>query len=270
MSEPGISTVSASRQVSEANRGQVIVSGSYGGEYNAFHAAKWGLRGVILNDAGVGKDNAGTCGLPYLEQIGLAAATADVNTCHIADGEHMLAHGRVSFVNRFAAALGCKPGDTVRACAERMLTAPIADGKLSPISGGKRYVLDAIPGKPKVIGLDAAPMLEPGDAGAIAVTGSHAAMFRGRGDNVISVKVRAIFFSDGGVGLDEAGISRLPNLDEMGIPAGAAAAMSARIGDSRNIYAEGVLSHVNRHARDAGAVPGMTVKAFIAMLLDRA
>jgi hypothetical protein len=56
----------------------------------------------------------------------------------------------------------------------------------------------------------------------------------------------------------------------MGIPAGAAAAMSARIGDSRNIYAEGVLSHVNRHARDAGAVPGMTVKAFIAKLLDRA
>jgi hypothetical protein len=267
---PQIFTVSASSQVNADHRGQVIVSGSYGGEYNAFHAGKWGLRGVVLNDAGVGKDNAGIRGLAYLEQIGLAAATADANTCHIADGEHMLAHGRISFVNRFAAGLGCAPGDSVRACAERMLAAPVADGTLSPISGGKRYVLEEIPGRPKVIGLDAAPMLQPGDAGAIAVTGSHAAMFRGKPDNVISVKLRAVFFSDGGVGLDAAGVSRLPNLDTMGIPAGAAAAMSARIGDSRSIYGDGVLSHVNRHARDEGAIPGMKVKAFVALLLAQA
>src|SRR6185312_6548744 len=104
MSTGDIFTVSASSQVNADHRGQVIVSGSYGGEYNAFHAGKWGLRGVVLNDAGVGKDNAGIRGLAYLEQIGLAAATADANTCHIADGEHMLAHGRISCVNRFAAA----------------------------------------------------------------------------------------------------------------------------------------------------------------------
>src|SRR5205085_7269468 len=103
-----IFTVSASSQVNESHRGHVIVSGSYGGEYNAHHAGKWGLRGVILNDAGVGKDDAGIRGLPYLDQIGLAAATADANTCHIADGEHMLAHGVISHVNHAAAALGCR------------------------------------------------------------------------------------------------------------------------------------------------------------------
>jgi hypothetical protein len=46
--------------------------------------------------------------------------------------------------------------------------------------------------------------------------------------------------------------------------------MSARIGDSRSIYGDGILSHVNRHARDEGAVPGMTVRAFVAMLLAQA
>ena len=46
MSSGGISTVSASSQVNAGNRGHVIVSGSYGGEYNAYHAGKWGLRGL--------------------------------------------------------------------------------------------------------------------------------------------------------------------------------------------------------------------------------
>jgi uncharacterized protein YunC (DUF1805 family) len=269
-SSPGlvrIVTVSASSQVKDEDRGQVVVSGSYGGEYNAYHAGKWGLRGVILNDAGVGKDEAGIRGLPYLDQIGLAAATADANTCHIADGEHMLAHGRVSHVNRAAAALGCRIGDTVRACAERMRSAEIADGTLPPIAGGKRYLMSANPGEPKVICLDAAPMLEPGDRGAIAVTGSHAALFRGKPDGVISVDLTAVFFSDGGVGMDQAGISRLADLDQRRMPAGAAAAASARIGDARSIYHDGVLSHVNQAAADHGARPGMTVKAFVDSLL---
>ncbi len=261
-----IFTVSASSQVTAAQHGHVVVSGYYGGEYNAFHAGKWGLRGVILNDAGVGKDNAGIRGIYYLEQIGLAAATADVNTCHIADGDHMLAQGIVSRLNRFAVELGCKVGDTVRDVAERMWHAKIASGELSPISGGKRYTISDFPGQPRIICLDAAPMLTAEDQGAIAVTGSHAALFRGKPDNVISVQLRGIFFSDGGVGLDAAGVSRLPDLDVKGIPAGAAAAMSAPIGDSRSIYRDGILSHVNATARKVGINPGLSVREAVALL----
>jgi len=265
-----IVTVSASSQVKAEDRGQVVVSGSYGGEYNAYHAGKWGLRGVILNDAGVGKDNAGVRGLPFLDRIGLAAATADANTCHIADGEHMLAHGTISHVNRAAAALGCRTGETVRASAERMRSAPIADGALRAIAGGKRYLISENPGEPKVICLDAAPMLEPADRGAIAITGSHAALFRGKPDGVMSVDLTAVFFSDGGVGMDQAGISRLADLDKRGMPAGAAAAATAAIGDSRSIYREGMLSHVNRAAAERGARPGMAVKDFVDILLTAA
>ncbi|MEJ0096908.1 MAG: hypothetical protein WDM84_01650 [Bauldia sp.] len=261
-----IFTVPASSQVNASHYGQVIVSGSYGGEYNAFHAGKWGLRGVILNDAGVGKDNAGVRGITYLEQIGLAAATADVNTCHIADGDHMLAHGIISRVNRFAAAIGCKVGDTVRDAAERMRHADIATGELSPISGGKRYDISKEIGHARVICLDAAPMLTPEDEGAIAITGSHAALFRGKPDNIISVPLRGVFFSDGGVGMDSAGVSRLPDLDAKGIPAGAAAATSASIGDSRSIYRDGVLSHVNVTARERGIAPGMSVREAVELL----
>jgi hypothetical protein len=178
--EVRIFTVSASSQANEECRGHVVVSGSYGGEYNAFHAGKWGIRGVVLNDAGIGKDRAGVRGLDYLDTVGLAAATADAMTCHIADGDHMLAHGTISHVNKAAAALGCAVGQSVHDCAELMKAGSPATGELPPIKGGKRYTMREEPGEPKVICLDAAPMLEQSDAGAIAVTGSHAALFRGQ------------------------------------------------------------------------------------------
>jgi hypothetical protein len=266
MSVGDIFTVSASSQANAGHRGHVIVSGSYGGEYNAYHAGKWGLRGVVLNDAGIGRDNAGIKGLPYLDAIGLAAAAADCWTCHIADGEHMLAHGVISHVNQAAARLGCKPGDTVRAVAERMRSAAIAEGELAPIAGGKRYAIRDAAGEPRLICLDAAPLLTPDDAGAIAVTGSHAALFRGRPDGVISVDLPGVFFSDGGIGMDNAGITRLADLDKRRMPAGAASAASAAIGNSRQIHAEGILSAVNETARARGIVPGMSVRAAVEIL----
>jgi hypothetical protein len=250
-------------------RGQVLISGSYGGEYNAWHAAKWGLRGVVLNDAGVGKNEAGIQGLPYLDGIGLPAAAADAWTCHIGDAEHMLAHGTVSRVNRAASRLGCIPGQSVRDCAQRMCSGPVIDAALPPLKGGKRHVVSNSEGKPAVTCLDAAPMLEPGDAGSIVVTGSQAAIFRGKPDNVINVDVRAIFFSDAGVGLDNAGIARLPTLDERGIAAATAAVDSAAIGDSLSIYHDGVISFLNSTAAALGGRSGMSIQGFIRILLTR-
>src|SRR6185437_9059656 len=109
-----IVTVASCTNLRAEHRSQVVVSGSYGGRYNAFNAAKWPVRAVIMNDAGIGKDNAGIVGLDFLDRIDLAAATADAQTCHIGDGDHMLAHGVISTVNCAAAALGCAPGQSVR------------------------------------------------------------------------------------------------------------------------------------------------------------
>ncbi len=262
-----IRTAPSSATATGETRGNVLVSGSYGGEYNAYHAGKWGIRGVILNDAGVGKEGAGIRGLAYLDRVGLAAATADARSCHIGDGDHMLAHGVISHVNRAAASHGCVPGETVRQCAERLRAAPVIDVPMPPIEGGKRHVISHRTGEPPVICLDAAPLLEPGDAGSIVVTGSHAALFRGRPDDVVGPDVRAIFFSDAGVGLDGAGIARLPTLDERGIAAGTASAESAEIGNARSIYEHGVLSHVNRTAAALGAAAGVPIRVFIADLV---
>lgn len=266
MAEVLIFTASSSATAPAECAGHVLVSGSYGGQYNAWHAARRGLRGVILNDAGVGRDQAGIDGLPYLDRIGLAAATADAWSCHIGDGEHMLEHGRISFVNESARSLGCAAGQTVRECAMRMSAGPVIDREVPDMAGGRRYLVADPPGGRRVICVDAAPMLEAGDAGAIAVTGSHAALFRGRPDGLIGPAVYAVFFNDAGVGLDGAGIARLPLLDERGIMAGTVSAASAPIGNSRAILRDGVLSHLNRAATQAGGREGMRLRDFVQRL----
>ena len=252
--DPAIRTVVSCSFVEAGHRGAVIVSGSYGGRYNAFNAAKWGVCGVIMNDAGVGKDDAGICGLPYLDQIGLAAATADAQSCHIGDGAHMLAHGVISFVNEAAAGLGCRVGQTVRACAELMRGASVPEGAPPPISDGARFVIRCEQGVPDIIAADSIGMVRAEDAGRIVVTASHGALSNGQSDDVVPLGIRAIFFSDAGVGggCDGAGIARLGDLERKGIVAGATSAGSAPIGDARALYRDGVLSHVNAAGRAGG------------------
>jgi hypothetical protein len=268
-SEPvKIMTVASCSNVREGHRGHVVVSGSYGGRYNAYNAAKWPVRAVIMNDAGIGKDDAGICGLEFLDRIKMAAATADAQTCHIGDGDHMLAHGVISRVNETAAALGCKPGQSVRDCAELMRAAAPPTEMPPAISDGARYILRDNPGEPRLICADSIGMIGPEDAGQIVVTASHGALSGGRPDNAVAPDVHAVFFSDGGAGggMDGAGIARLAPLDRRGIPAGAITADSAPIGDSRALYNDGVLSHVNEAAARLGAHPGMTLKAFVDIL----
>ena len=263
-----IFTASSSATAPDECAGHVLVSGSYGGEYNAWHAAKHGLRGVILNEAGVGYGNAGINGLPYLDRIGLPATTVDAFSGRIADAEDMLEHGIVSHVNSAALALGIEPGDRARTAAERMRSAPVIPADNLPgIEGGKRFTISDNPGEPKVICLDAAPMLTPQDAGAIAITGSHAALFRGKPDNVIGPQLHAIFFNDAGVGKDGAGIARLADLDTRRMAAGTVSARSAPIGNSRAAYEFGMLSHVNVAASALGGKPGMPLREFVAALL---
>ena len=265
--EVKIMTVASCSNAREEHRSNVVVSGSYGGRYNAFNAAKWGVRGVIMNDAGIGKDSAGIIGLEYLDQIRLAAATADAQTCHIGDGDHMLAHGVISHVNRTAAAVGCAIGQSVLDCAERMRSAMVPTAMPPPISDGARFVVRDVAGEPRVICADSVGMLEAGDSGQIAITASHGALSGGRPDNAIPAGIYAVFFSDGGGGMDGAGIARLADLEQKGIVAGTTSADSAPIGDSRVLYRDGILSHVNGPAQKLGGRVGMRLADFVDLLL---
>ena len=86
--------------------GNVVIAGSHGGVYAGFEAARAGVRGVILHDAGVGLDEAGIGCLAYLDELGIAAATIDYRTAIIGNGESLANDGAISFVNETAAAAG--------------------------------------------------------------------------------------------------------------------------------------------------------------------
>jgi hypothetical protein len=135
-------------------------------------------------------------------------------------------------------------------------------GRAPPAALESVFLLIAEP--PAVWALDSAAAVGPSHVGAIVVTGSHGGLLGGRPDTALKYDVLAAVFNDAGIGIDEAGVSRLPALDARGVAAATVAAASARIGDARSTYEDGILSHVNSCAAALGIAPGTSARAFVA------
>lgn len=246
-------------------RGAVLVAGSHGGRIAGYYAARAGAHAIILNDAGVGKDGAGIAALGELEAIGMAAATAAHTSARIGDGADMLARGRVSHVNAQAAQCGVVYGLSVRDAAVMLSAAPAPHSAPREYAEGRTRLAA---GPPEIWGLDSLGLLADSDAGRILVIGSHGALQGGRPESALRVAARAAVFNDAGIGVDGAGLTRLPVLSAQGIPAATVDCMSARIGDCRSMWATGVISQCNGVAAQRGARRGQTVAAFVACLFD--
>ena len=68
--------------------------------------------------------------------------------------------------------------------------------------------------------------------------------------------VRGLVAHEAGVGRERAGISGLPLADGFGVPAAAVLTDSARLGDGRSVWDDGVVSHANERATALGVSPG--------------
>ena len=261
---PVIQVVDSITRLGLEFRGTVLVAGSHGGRYCGYLAALAGLRGVILNDAGVGKDKAGLGALAYLQPLGVAAATVAHTSARIGDGADMLKRGRLSYCNRVARSLGCAVGQTCREAAEIMSQGQAFAGEI-PAYKESRTLLQQTP--VRIIACDSASLVESGDAGAIIITGSHGGVLAGRPGYGIAAPVRGAVFNDAGVGIDQAGIQRLKVLERAAIPAVTVDVASARIGDARSAWESGIISYINAQAAKRGVTVGMTVPAFTELLI---
>jgi hypothetical protein len=114
--------------------------------------------------------------------------------------------------------------------------------------------------------LDSASAVGAEHVGTIVVTGSHGGLLGGRGETALKYDALAALFNDAGIGIDDAGVTRLPALEARGIAAGTVAAASARIGDARSTYEDGILSRVNARAAALGLAPGRSAREFVAVL----
>ena len=241
-------------------KGAVIVTGSHGGRYAAYLTLEAHPRAVIHNDAGVGKDDAGIAVIGMAEALGVAAATLSHASCRIGDAADMMARGVVSHANRAAGALGVAPGMAGREASLRLLGAK-ATGRDPEACAETRRIL-AEPGwRRRIVLIDSASLIAPEDEGQIIVTGSHGALVGGDAAMALRVDGFAAVFSDAGVGIDNAGVTRLPALDRRGIAGVAVSTASARIGDAASIWADGVIAHVNATARRLGAQVGEQLEA---------
>ena len=119
----------------------------------------------------------------------------------------------------------------------------------------------------RVIVMDSITKVTPDDAGAVVVSASHGGA--SSGEFALEVPLSVVFFNDAGVGKDHAGIAALDMLEAKSVAAGAVAHTSARIGDSRDMWEHGVISHVNASARKLGLVPGSSLREALTTLVNR-
>lgn len=108
--------------VDAGDAGHIVVSGSHGGTSGGEFAGQHKLAAVFLNDAGVGKDQAGIAALALLERLQVPAATVSHLSARIGEAEDAWQHGVLSHVNGCASRLGINPGEKVRDAVGRLLT----------------------------------------------------------------------------------------------------------------------------------------------------
>lgn len=101
--------------------GSMVVAASHGGASSGEFALEVPLDVVILNDAGVGKDQAGIAALDMLQKQGVAGATVSHNSARIGDSRDMWECGIVSRVNEAAKARGLDEDQSLKEALTAML-----------------------------------------------------------------------------------------------------------------------------------------------------
>ena len=114
--------------------------------------------------------------------------------------------------------------------------------------------------------LDTITAIDEHCANSVIVTGSHGGVSSSGFVLDAPARPHAVFFNDAGVGKERAGIVALELLEAIRIACATYSHESARIGDARDGYDCGVITHVNGRARAAGLAPGQRVADAVAGL----
>ncbi len=242
----------------------VVVGASFAGAPTVGLALVRGVKGVIAHAAGVGKGDAGVSGLPLADRFGIPAAAVDTMSARVSDGESLF-RGTISHANKAARILGVWPGQGTEKAARIMLDA--RPGKPAELSGmiddsvheverterGRIYAVWSI-----------SLVKEPHPADVFCLA-SHSGTVMA--DYVIPVRPKGVIANDAGFAMDHSGVAGIEALDGHGISACAVDCSSARIGDARSTYDDGIVSFVNRTAESAGVRTGMPAREAARIML---
>jgi len=247
----------------------VFVCGSFAGVGPiGVQVLPFGPRAVIAHACGVGKDGAAVAGIALCDRFGVPAAAIETMSARISDGASAWG-GSIGHVNVAAAALGVAVGQSVPEAARRMLAAPPGRSiDVGDAVDNAEYPMVVRPagGIYAIWNLLLLPTQTPRPNDVFCIA-SHSGKVMAERSAPIAPK--GVVSNDGGMGKDRSGIEGLETLGRAGIPAAAVSAMSARIGDARSTFHDGVLSAMNGLAAAAGLREGMPAHEAAFLLLDR-
>jgi len=260
------------------NASPILVCASHCGDNGTF-ARKLKIcrvKAVFLNNAGIGKNQAGISGLSHYAAEGILACAVNHYSAEIGIARDTWESGIISHTNTLAGEAEIQPGESVQEAVARIIkiidkTSLIQKNTNSESTNNKKEEnsnkvdlkkqtqtqLDGV----SITVTDSITFLNESNAGDIVVCGSHGGVSAGHYAQKHHLK--AVFFNDAGIGKNNAGIKSLESLSEAGILACTVDCMSAEIFNGQDILDNGIITVCNQLAKTRNIKEKMTVKEAI-------
>ena len=242
----------------------VIVVGSYCGTRILAPMFTRGIKAVIATDAGIGKDDAGISGLKHGETIGVPVATIAVMSADTSNGRSTLL-GEISRANAQARALGIAPGMVAYEAAERLAKAPAGKPIPTPLGSEEAAVVVEQTVRGRIWATPGTTAIKEQIPNDVICSGANSS--RVFSDGVLRMAAKGAIANDAGIAKNNSAVEGVKLLGERGIPAAAAATMSARLGEGLSTWNDGVVSAFNPVAAARGVKAGMPVKEAARLML---
>jgi uncharacterized protein YunC (DUF1805 family) len=261
------------------NTSPILVCGSHcGGNRNlAGHVKNCHVKAVFLNNAGVGKNQAGIRGLTHYEAENILACAVDHDSAEIGIARDTWESGTISHISTQAEAVGIQIGNSVKEAVAKIINiikhpsstqksknyeSPIKNDVQDNSSKGdlKKQTQTQVYGVAITV-TDSITFLNENNSGDIVVCGSHGGL--SAGDYAQKHSVKAVFFNDAGIGKNNAGVKSLESLSDAGILACTVDCMSAEIFNGQDVLGNGIITVCNQLAKTRNIKEKMTVKEAI-------
>lgn len=263
------------------NTSPILVCASHCGDNGAFarKLKSCSIKAVFLNNAGIGKNQAGISGLAHYGAQNILACAVDHNSAEIGIARDTWESGIISHTNTQAQNAGILIGDSVKEAVAR-----ISNGIHSSVSFQKNENAESLHKENKestskvdikkqtqmqidgvsITVVDSITFLNESNAGDIVVCGSHGGVSAGH--YAQKHRLKAVFFNDAGIGKNNAGIKSLHSLNEAGILACTVDCLSAEIFNGHDTLENGIISVCNQLAASRNIQENMTVKEAIKLI----
>ena len=257
------------------NTSPILVCASHCGDNGTFarKLKNCHVKAVFLNNAGIGKNQAGISGLSHYQAENILACAVDHYSAEIGVARDTWESGIISHTNTLAEAAGIQIGDSVQEAVAKIINLPTLGQKnknAESLSNEekensskldlKKQIQTQIDGVSITV-TDSITFLNESNSGDIVVCGSHGGVSAGHYAQKNHLK--AVFFNDAGIGKNNAGIKSLDSLSDAGILACTVDCMSAEIFNGQDMLDNGIITVCNQLAKTRNIKEKMTVKEAI-------